>query len=239
MIKYPCIGIMNYIDKEEGIDTILMYQTKRIMFGFDLLGLVLSIPGLLIALTVHEFAHGYAAYKMGDYTAKYSGRLSLNPMDHLDLWGTLCLLFFHFSWAKPVPINPINFRNQKKGIIIVSLAGPLANFLTALICSILISLLIKVPVASQIVEFFYYVITYAMVMNIGLMVFNLIPIPPLDGSKVLMEILPPRYRYQMYRIERYSGIILLVLVWTGVLTPVLVKMQTWVVALIELLTSFI
>ena len=88
----------------------------------DLLSLVLSIPGLFLALSFHEFAHGYAAYLMGDNTARYNGRLSLNPMAHLDIVGTLCLLLFHFGWAKPVPINPSNFRNQRKGIIVVSLA---------------------------------------------------------------------------------------------------------------------
>ena len=96
-----------------------------------ILTLILSIPGLLLALTFHEFAHGYAAYLMGDNTAKYDGRLSLNPMHHMDLVGTLCLLFFRFGWAKPVPINPNNFKDRKWGTILVSLAGPFANFLLA------------------------------------------------------------------------------------------------------------
>ena len=205
----------------------------------DILSLILSIPGLLIALTFHEFAHGYAAYRMGDNTARYSGRLSLNPLDHLDIWGTLCLLFFHFGWAKPVPINPANFREQKKGIIIVSLAGPFANFLLAFVCAVVCRILGKFTAASEIAVFFYQIFLYAEVMNVGLMVFNLIPIPPLDGSKVLMEFLPPRARYEMYRIERYSGIVLLVLVWTRVLTPVLGTLSGWVFSLLSLMTSFI
>lgn len=209
------------------------------MFGINFLSLILSIPGLLIALTFHEFAHGYVAYLMGDNTARYSGRLSLNPMDHLDIWGTLCLLFFRFGWAKPVPINPANFRNYRKGIIAVSLAGPLANFLLALISGIACAILEKFAPVSQIAEFFLMIFLYTQVMNVGLMVFNLIPIPPLDGSKVLMEFLPYRMRYQMYRIERYSGIILLGLVWTGVLTPVLSTMASWVYMVIGLVTNLI
>ena len=205
----------------------------------NILSLILSIPGLLIALTFHEFAHGYAAYRMGDNTARYSGRLSLNPLDHLDIWGTLCLLFFHFGWAKPVPINPANFRDQKKGIIRVSLAGPFANFLLAFVCAVVCKILVRFTAASEIAVFFYQVFLYAEVMNVGLMVFNLIPIPPLDGSKVLMEFLPPRARYEMYRIERYSGIVLLILVWTRVLTPILGTLSGWVFALLSLMTSFI
>ena len=201
--------------------------------------MVLSIPGLFLALSFHEFAHGYAAYLMGDNTARYNGRLSLNPMAHLDIVGTLCLLLFHFGWAKPVPINPANFRNHRKGIIVVSLAGPFANFFLALVCTILCKLLYGFISTSQIAEFFYMVLLYAQVMNVGLMVFNLIPIPPLDGSKVLMEFLPYRMRYQMYSLERYSGIILLVLVWTRMLTPVLNTMAGWVYSLIEMLTFFI
>lgn len=205
----------------------------------NILSLILSIPGLLIALTFHEFAHGYAAYLMGDNTARYSGRLSLNPLDHLDIWGTLCLLFFHFGWAKPVPINPANFREQKKGIIIVSLAGPFANFLLAFVCAVVCKILVRFTNSSEIAMFFYQIFVYAEVMNVGLMVFNLIPIPPLDGSKVLMEFLPPRARYEMYRIERYSGIVLLVLVWTRVLTPILGTLSGWVFALLSLMTKFI
>ncbi len=205
----------------------------------DLLSLVLSIPGLFLALSFHEFAHGYAAYLMGDNTARYNGRLSLNPLAHLDIAGTLCLLLFHFGWAKPVPINPSKFRNQRKGIIVVSLAGPFANFLLALVCTVICKLIVGFVPQSQIAEFFYLVLRYAQVMNVGLMVFNLIPIPPLDGSKVLMEFLPYRTRYQMYNLERYSGIILLVLIWTRMLTPVLNTMAGWVYGLIEILTFFI
>lgn len=210
------------------------------MFSIEYLtSLILSIPGLLLALTFHEFAHGYAAALMGDNTARYSGRLSLNPMDHLDLWGTLCLLFFRFGWAKPVPINPQNFKNHKKGIIVVSLAGPAANFLLAFVSGILMALLSKFFTASKIAIFFFEILYFCMHMNVGLMIFNLIPIPPLDGSKILMEFIPYRYRYRMYQLERFSGFILLLLVWTGILNPVLGYLRNIVINLIMLVANLI
>lgn len=200
--------------------------------------LILSVPGLILALTVHEFAHGWVADKMGDPTARYNGRLSLNPLDHMDLFGTICLLFFHFGWAKPVPINPRNFRNRRLGTVAVSLAGPVSNFLLALIMGFIFGAVVKFVPVGMLREFLVEITLYAIIMNIGLMVFNLIPIPPLDGSKILMEFLPPKYKFKMYSIERYFSIILLVLVYTGILTPVLSffsnKIFTFIITLVEL-----
>lgn len=204
-----------------------------------LLGLLLSLPGLVIALSFHEFAHGYAAYKMGDNTARYSGRLSMNPLHHMDPVGTICLLLFRFGWAKPVPINPYNFRDRRKGIIIVSLAGPFANFLLALVCAIIIAFLQKITHAPEIVTFLTLILYYSELLNIGLMVFNLIPIPPLDGSKVLLELLPYRYRDFFYRMERYSQFILILLIVSGVLNPVLSFMQASIGSLINSLVGLI
>ncbi len=205
----------------------------------QLTSLMLSIPGLLLALSMHEFAHGYAAYKMGDNTAKYDGRLSLNPLDHMDPIGTLCLLFFHFGWAKPVRINPNNFRNQRAGIIVVSLAGPLMNFILALLSAIAVEIISISMSYSNIALFLYQVFLYSEVINIGLMVFNLIPIPPLDGSKVLLEFLPYRYRGYFYRMERYSFIILILLCYTGFLTPILSVMQSSIGSLISSIIGLI
>ncbi len=204
-----------------------------------LLGLLLSIPGLMLALSMHEFAHGYAAYKMGDNTAKYSGRLSLNPLSHLDPIGTLCLFLFRFGWAKPVPINPYNFRNRRLGIITVSLAGPLMNFVLALLCNIIINLMVRFAPPGQITNFLYMVVVYAADLNVGLMCFNLIPIPPLDGSKVLLELLPYRYRDFFYQIERYSSFILMALLFTNVLSPVLGTMRSFVNMIIYSITGLI
>lgn len=191
-----------------------------------ILALLVSIPGLLLAISMHECAHGYAAYLMGDRTAKYSGRLSLNPLHHLDLVGTLCMLFFHFGWAKPVPINPNNFKRGRLGIIVVSLAGPFANFIIGLLSALIyLYILLFVRSSAPIWDFLQMVFLYSTYMNIGLMIFNLIPIPPLDGSKILMEFLPYRIKYQIYRYERYFGLILILLVYMGTMTPILSALQ--------------
>lgn len=203
------------------------------------LSLILSLPALLLALTVHEFAHGWVADKMGDPTARYSGRLSLNPMDHMDLFGTICLLFFHFGWAKPVPINPRNFRNGKWGTVAVSLAGPGANFILAFISAFVLAAMEKFAPANEITIFFYNVIWACVQLNVGLMVFNLIPIPPLDGSKVLMEFLPYKYRFKMYTMERYFSIILMALIIFNVLTPLLSVLRGWVMALISFVVGLV
>ena len=199
-----------------------------------ILGLLISIPGLLLALSMHEFAHGYVAYLMGDSTAKYSGRLSLNPLHHLDPVGAICMLLFRFGWAKPVPINPQNFRNHRKGIVLVSLAGPFANFILGFIsCIIYYALVCFAPMENLFVYFISQVFLYSVYMNVGFMIFNLVPIPPLDGSKILMEFLPPRIKYQIYRYERYFGIILIIAVYAGAITPVLGIFRGWVLSLFD------
>ncbi len=185
--------------------------------------LLLSIPALFLALSVHEFAHGYAAYKMGDNTAKWNGRLTLNPLAHFDPIGSLCLLLFKFGWAKPVPVNTNNFRNRKKGIIIVSLAGPFANFCLAMLSTVIYGFYLKYTwtINAQWVGIVSDMIGYCIMLNIGLMIFNLIPIAPLDGSKVLIEFLPYRARMFMYQIERYSFLILILLMNTPLLRGLL------------------
>lgn len=204
-----------------------------------ILGLLLSIPGLVIALSLHEFAHGYAAYLMGDNTAKYNGRLSLNPFSHLDPVGTLCLFLFRFGWAKPVPINPYNFNRRRSGIIIVSLAGPFMNFIVALISAFLLEIIIRYMPLGSLKDFLYYIVYYTIVLNVGLMCFNLIPIPPLDGSKVLAEILPYRYRNAFYEIERYSSFILMALLFTNALSPVLSTMRSFVFNIINMIVGLV
>ena len=173
-----------------------------------LLDLLLTLPAVLLAISVHETAHVYSSYKMGDPTAKYSGRLSINPLAHFDLVGFLCMMFFHFGWAKPVPINPDNFKNRKKGIIYVSLAGPVSNLAMAIISAVLLGILGKFTGFGALfanhgmlkgLDVLVVMLYYCIILNVGLMIFNLIPIPPLDGSKVLMEFLPGRIKYRIYQ----------------------------------------
>ena len=164
----------------------------------------------LVAISVHEAAHGIVSYKLGDPTPKRDGRLTLNPFVHLDLWGTLCLIFFHMGWAKPVRINTSYYKNKKKGIIMVSLAGPFSNYLLAFLS--LIAYLFLFDIKLNIAIWFYYLA----IINIGLGTFNLIPVPPLDGSNVLME-LCPKVTVFYRKIRRHSGLILVILLIAGIL----------------------
>jgi len=159
---------------------------------------ILIFP-VLFALTIHEFSHGYAAYKLGDDTAKRAGRLTLNPLKHLDPIGTIMLFIAKIGWARPVPINPYNFKNFKRDTAIVSFAGPLANFISAIAFSIIFNLLYS-PTASQ--NIFIMIIFYTIFINIALGLFNLIPIPPLDGSKIFGALLPDRLYFQYQKFER-------------------------------------
>ena len=202
-----------------------------------ILSLLISIPGLLLAITFHEYAHGLAAYLMGDRTAKHDGRLSLNPMRHLDPIGALCMLIFRFGWAKPVPINPYNFKNHRLGVVTVSLAGPFANFILGLLsCIVFYFLAFFSPADNMFMEFLRNIFLYSTLMNTGLMIFNLIPIPPLDGSKVLLEFLPGKVKYTMYRYERYFSLILLLVVYLGTLTPILSTLQGYVLGFYEFIS---
>lgn len=180
-----------------------------------MLDFILTGVSVLVALVLHELAHGFVSYKLGDETPKREGRLTLNPMAHLDLFGTICLLFFHFGWAKPVQINPYNYKNKKLGTVLVSLAGPFTNFLIALLCMFLLRLGSSLP--TILVSFLYSLIS----INVGLGVFNLIPLPPLDGSKVLAAVLPQDLYMKYMSIEQYGIIILMVILATGVLSPFL------------------
>ncbi len=185
----------------------------RLLANLSLERLILVIPAILIALTLHELAHAKAAYHFGDPTAKNSGRFSLNPLKHLDPVGTIMLIFFGFGWAKPVPVNPMYFEgNRKRKMLWVALAGPVSNLLQALAGAILLSLIYHfVPggtVASFLISFFVYYIS----INLVLAVFNILPIPPLDGSKILAGLLPDKFYVFISKIEQYGFIILLILV---------------------------
>ncbi len=184
----------------------------------DIITLALSALAVLIILPIHEFAHGYMAYKLGDNTAKDMGRLSLNPMRHLDPLGALCMVVFHFGWAKPVPINPRNFKNPKKGFALCALAGPLSNLLMAFFSAFIYLLLNAIfrrtifpaeflVILAQNTALFFYIFH---VINLSLAIFNLIPVPPLDGSRLISVILPPKAYFGIMKYERqiYFGLII-------------------------------
>ena len=184
----------------------------------QLIQILIIAPPILLALTFHEYAHAYVANRLGDPTAKDMGRLTLNPLVHLDLLGTAMLFIVHIGWAKPVPVNPLNFKNPKQDLLWVSLAGPGANLLLALIFGLACRVLgiegwfSPEPGLMGLVKF---MIVFGLLINIVLAVFNLFPIPPLDGSKILMGLIPRQFEQQLLPFMRYGTTILIVLIVIG------------------------
>lgn len=176
---------------------------------------LISLPGLFIAIIFHELAHGYTAYKLGDPTAKQAGRLTLNPIAHIDPIGFLSMLVFRFGWAKPVPINSMYFKNRKLDTILVSVAGPISNFIIAIIAGLLVSS--GVIRNNVILEMIIITLWY----NIMLGVFNLLPFPPLDGSKILASLLPTKYEYLFYKYEKPLHLILIFLIISNTIDKML------------------
>lgn len=165
--------------------------------------MLFRLPIIFLIISVHETAHGFIAYKMGDNTAKDMGRLTLNPIKHLDIMGAICMLLFGFGWAKPVPVNPMNFKKRDKGMVLTALAGPVSNILMAFLGVILWTVLkaynvIPPTIAGGFINQFLIVF---IMLNVAFAVFNLLPVPPLDGSKIVEPLLPPKARIWMGRNE--------------------------------------
>ena len=189
---------------------------KTIWDGLDwsfLTDILLSVIPALICITLHELSHGFVAWKLGDPTAKNAGRLTLNPIKHLDVMGILMMVVFRFGWAKPVPVNMYRFQNPKKGMAITALAGPAANVVITVVFLFVYGLLFRALGGTGFVLKTIYITAY---LSISFAIFNLIPISPLDGSKILFSVLPSERYDQLMRYERYGMILLLVLVASGV-----------------------
>ncbi len=192
--------------------------------------LVLVAPGFLLAITVHEFSHGYVAYRFGDPTAKMAGRLTFNPLSHLDPIGTLALVLTQMiGWAKPVPVNPRYLSNPRSDMLWISLGGPAANLLTAVFLALILQVLDHFSGHALMRSSFDYlmkplllILYFGVQINIVLAVFNLIPVPPLDGFSILAGILPRTYAYQLERLEPYGFIILLILLLSGAISYIII-----------------
>ena len=193
-----------------------------------ILQLIILAPPILLALTVHEFAHGYVAYRFGDPTAKDQGRLTLNPLKHLDPLGTLAFFIIKIGWAKPVPVNPGYFKNPRKDMLWVALAGPAVNFALAVVSAIGVKILwfiaTNIPysaLAEAILVPLNEVLIASVWINLVLCIFNFLPIPPLDGSKILAGLLPPDMARSYASIERYGFAIIMLLAFTGILSKMI------------------
>ena len=207
--------------------------------------LVLTLAASLIALSVHEFFHAFAAYKLGDSTAKSMGRLSINPIKHLDPFGVLCMVFFHFGWAKPVPINSRYFKKPKRDMALVGVAGPASNLIMAIIFAALIKLLFLlaqfIPLTAPTwtvtaFAYLYQILYLGVFYNIAFAIFNLIPVPPLDGSRIATYFLPQRIYFKIMQYENFIFIGLMVALWFGVLDGPISFVSNAVTGILDFIT---
>ena len=211
-----------------GVSVISAWQEIRNGFDFSyLLSLLLSVVPSLLCITLHELSHGLVAYKLGDPTAKNAGRLTLNPLKHLDPVGLLMMMTVHVGWAKPVPVNMYRFKNPKRGMAVTALAGPVSNVLITLVFLALYGLLYRALHTSAAGSYALRMLELTAVISLGLAVFNLLPIPPLDGSKVLFSLLSDEGYRSLMRYERYGSILMLALAAFGVLGGPLSKAISW------------
>lgn len=209
---------------------------------FSISDIIYLAIGVILSMSIHEVAHGLVSYWMGDPTAKLEGRLSLNPFKHIDWAGLVCLLFFGFGWAKPVPIDSRYYKDAKTGIIWTSFAGPVANFLLSFICVFLFYALYKF--APQFIftaagNFISSVLSYTGLISTGFGIFNLIPIPPLDGSKVVFSFLPDDKYYKFIEGAPWMNFLFIALIFTGVLNSPLGMLRAQIISFFEMVAKMI
>lgn len=207
------------------------------MFNFNLLSIVAALPAIIIAMAMHEYAHAKVADALGDDTPRRTGRLTMNPFAHIDLLGMLMLLLLHFGWAKPVMINPANFKNKKRDDTLVSLAGPAANLVITFISAFVLFFINNhgIDVSSGL----YTVISLMVIININFALFNLIPIPPLDGAHIVSNMLSPYWQMKYWQWARYGFLMLILLIYTPFLTWVLIPLQQMILSLFAMILQFV
>ncbi len=199
------------------------------------------IPAAFLTIVLHEIAHGFVAYLFGDRTAKNAGRLTLNPVKHIDIWGLLAMIIFGFGWAKPVPVNAYYFKNRKLGMAITALAGPASNLLLAFAALLVLKGLTLITISSYwVYEVLVGLATFVQIfaiLNVGLAVFNLIPIPPLDGSKILNTLLPERIYFKIMQFEQYGFLVLLILLNIPFFDNLITLVRTYVLDILYLIVG--
>jgi len=230
---------------------ISMIQSGNVNIFSVIVYIISSLMVIFLVMPLHEWAHGFVAYKLGDNTAKYQGRLTLNPLAHIDYMGAAMILLIGFGWAKPVPVDSRYFKKPKRDLALTALAGPVSNLLAAIAAGLLMNLIIFIvaKTSSSMMDayntlnnpgFVYYCILffqYLMIINVSLAVFNFIPIPPLDGSKILMAFLPDKWIYTINQYQMYISMAFFALVMMGAVGNILSPVQWWLYDKIDWLTA--
>lgn len=215
----------------------MWFLSPGVTLEYAILQILASLLVTFLILPFHEFAHGYVAYKFGDNTAKLSGRLSLNPLKHIDPLGSLFLLITGcFGWAKPVPINPLNFRHRRLGVALTALAGPVSNLLAALLGGFIFNAIRFFSNSMDLLVFSFF--HFYIFVNVGLAMFNLVPLPPLDGSMILSTILPEKFTSSLFKNPHISMLIVFLLIFTNILSEPLRLIDNVIFNFIIKITAF-